>query len=390
MSEAAFAAMIAEYTASEAAKRVLLETVSVADLVPALVSLVAAAASEQGASETAAEVTAYSMRLIVLCIVSQPAHLSVLTSAMTSEFLDTALIQCGDAGVRAEVAIGLYNLVSQVGASSSKNGPHELFLQRLLGLLPPFAGSSAPAPMDQYREYFSLLVELISSTISTRGIANEELTTVACSAIECLLTRGTREYDDGVTDEVLAGYLDVARVVVSGDASVLDKVTLSETAAGVIATRLEAAGSLAAGLVDVLHEDALFATLAADDRRSSDAPPPPMCKSPRTRQAAYSLQLQLASLSSSSAASLLEKLAPHHEDDSFAQVSGWRYYPGANARAASGYCGLVNFGCTCYVNAMLQQLFMMAPFRRGVLALRPGAGGSAGGGESPLQYAVRT
>ena len=36
-------------------------------------------------------------------------------------------------------------------------------------------------------------------------------------------------------------------------------------------------------------------------------------------------------------------------------------------RSATGYVGLKNFGCTCYMNALLQQLFMMQDFRKGIL-----------------------
>lgn len=36
-------------------------------------------------------------------------------------------------------------------------------------------------------------------------------------------------------------------------------------------------------------------------------------------------------------------------------------------RSSSGYVGLKNFGCTCYMNALMQQLFMMPDFRKGIL-----------------------
>ena len=36
-------------------------------------------------------------------------------------------------------------------------------------------------------------------------------------------------------------------------------------------------------------------------------------------------------------------------------------------RASSGYVGLRNFGCTCYMNSLIQQLFMLPDFRAGIL-----------------------
>ena len=39
-------------------------------------------------------------------------------------------------------------------------------------------------------------------------------------------------------------------------------------------------------------------------------------------------------------------------------------------RGISGYVGLRNFGCTCYMNSLIQQLFMIPEFRRGILSER--------------------
>lgn len=36
-------------------------------------------------------------------------------------------------------------------------------------------------------------------------------------------------------------------------------------------------------------------------------------------------------------------------------------------KQASGYVGLKNFGCTCYMNSLLQQLYMIPDLRRAVL-----------------------
>ena len=42
------------------------------------------------------------------------------------------------------------------------------------------------------------------------------------------------------------------------------------------------------------------------------------------------------------------------------------------AKAASGYVGLKNLGCTCYINSLLQQLYMMPDLRKQILDLQAG------------------
>ncbi len=53
---------------------------------------------------------------------------------------------------------------------------------------------------------------------------------------------------------------------------------------------------------------------------------------------------------------------------------GWNYQP-ANAVSSyrQKYCGLKNLGCTCYMNSMLQQFFMIPAFRYNLLSIDDGA-----------------
>lgn len=46
----------------------------------------------------------------------------------------------------------------------------------------------------------------------------------------------------------------------------------------------------------------------------------------------------------------------------------WNYSPKALRKATCGFVGLLNLGATCYMNSVLQQIFMVPQFRRGLLS----------------------
>lgn len=46
----------------------------------------------------------------------------------------------------------------------------------------------------------------------------------------------------------------------------------------------------------------------------------------------------------------------------------WEYLPPVGPRPYKGFCGLKNAGATCYMNSVLQQLFMVNLIRNGILS----------------------
>src|SRR5690606_17955129 len=42
---------------------------------------------------------------------------------------------------------------------------------------------------------------------------------------------------------------------------------------------------------------------------------------------------------------------------------------GNNEKSATGYVGLQNQGATCYMNSLVQQLYLIPPFRKGILSV---------------------
>lgn len=90
---------------------------------------------------------------------------------------------------------------------------------------------------------------------------------------------------------------------------------------------------------------------------------PPKFKHPMTRRAAFEVMIMLCMNCKSNADSLLDKLYIHHSN----QKAAGSFDTDIKPRSISGFVGLRNFGSTCYMNSLIQQIYMMEPIRNGIL-----------------------
>ncbi|KAH3745191.1 kinesin family member 10 [Pelomyxa schiedti] len=98
---------------------------------------------------------------------------------------------------------------------------------------------------------------------------------------------------------------------------------------------------------------------------------PPKYRSKETKKAAFDLLLEMSSHFSCELVSLLADF-----ENQCAQLSDWSIAP-RQVLSQAGFSGLTDLGCTDYVNAVLQQLFHIPNFRRGILSI-PGLDDSSG------------
>jgi ubiquitin carboxyl-terminal hydrolase 9/24 len=54
-------------------------------------------------------------------------------------------------------------------------------------------------------------------------------------------------------------------------------------------------------------------------------------------------------------------------------LNEWEYLPPVGPRPQKGFVGLKNAGATCYMNSVLQQLFMIEPIRHSILSIEGAA-----------------
>lgn len=97
---------------------------------------------------------------------------------------------------------------------------------------------------------------------------------------------------------------------------------------------------------------------------------PPICKHSETRSCALEVVLELCKLSSSFFSRLIRELDKYHEEPDWRgfRRKEWNISANSNEKSQAGYVGIKNLGCTCYMNSLVQQIFMIKSFRDGILA----------------------
>jgi ubiquitin carboxyl-terminal hydrolase 9/24 len=119
------------------------------------------------------------------------------------------------------------------------------------------------------------------------------------------------------------------------------------------------------GLLDLV----LHASLFEAPGMSAAVVVPPKCKSSDTRKEALELLLLCCKSNPHLLEATMKYLQKLLEDPSWrtGRTADWNYAPSTLEKSTTGFVGLKNLGCTCYMNSTLQQLFMIPSFREGVV-----------------------
>ena len=321
--------------------------------------------SEQQAAEGSEEaldvqIAREALQLLVGVARSKPAVLEILCDAATlPEWLHSLLLRSPNTELRVEVCAALRALScdASVGPESAssllvvKGGTlHGQFTAAALQLLPRVGVHNG-----RCRQYFELLQALLSLDCS-RGQRQVPPLQLCNQLIGLLRAHGVRERRDRpeLVDGVLLGYITLLHSMLHAEPAI--KTAVGSAAQG--------------GLIGAMFGNLFTLPMLADARRLGvDAPP--KCKTLENRAAALGLLAELADGSTDNVIELVELLLQLQQQRSASALprSQWHYMPAAQEKARCGYVGLKNLGATCYLNSLMQQLFMIPEFRRGILEL---------------------
>ncbi|BFZ00611.1 hypothetical protein BsWGS_03650 [Bradybaena similaris] len=133
-----------------------------------------------------------------------------------------------------------------------------------------------------------------------------------------------------------------------------------------------------AELIKTLVEDFIFpASKLVTQCRKNEAEFPtehavPVCSTPHTVVAAYDVLVALCMECVQNLQYLANMIIEMYYTDN-QPLMDWEYVPLVGPRPPKGFVGLKNAGATCYMNSVLQQLFMIEPIRNGILSVEGAA-----------------
>lgn len=270
----------------------------------------------------------------------------------SSDFIIDILVGCTNADIR-NSALEQFFLLSQTECTSQRT-PHHFMLQLLLKAYVPFWVSSASARgvsqrlLGQCSQYFDLLCKLLEGlSTEDQGKLQMNPTSMLEDEVAWLGNFVPSIHPDmsDTDNSLLAGHLKLITTLLT-----CEGVDPEENGRTLV--------------YDILH-DFLFpaSKVMMDSMNTSNEEKleevNPKCGNCESRVAAYRLLIELAKGNYAMLKDVCKQLIEMHHLPQPDCANEWEYLPPVDGRARCGFVGLKNGGATCYMNSVIQQLYMV-------------------------------
>jgi len=328
----------------------LQDSVNFSALIQQLLNVIWDSAKESDGDNTEDGIVRYAGSLLVAILFSSPDLLPVLFDfEHLKEFVQCVTLETKSASIRQEMATGICQLCLVLSGiiKTTELDPRTCFLPLLLEFLP-----TIPSDSQNCTEYFAATNKLISS--------------ILCLEKDHPLIVAVQFDENQFVDQLVRLIMDHPVVEPNETAHVdLVIIGLMTLLCSILGARPEYKQSIGKEFAQHVFNRCLF-EIPTTERVGVNAPP--ICKSPESRKAAFSLLSTLSRDCTGNYDALLALIDSIHLK-SGVTYNEWNYSPAAEQRSDVGYVGVKNLGCVCYMISLLQQLFMMPKFRKGILAM---------------------
>nr|CAB3267565.1 ubiquitin carboxyl-terminal hydrolase 48-like [Phallusia mammillata] len=311
------------------------------------------------------------LELLVACLELRPSHLECFFEvAHINSFIIDILVQPSDSDVRDCAVHQVYNL-SNISSAMNKS-PRQRLLQILMKARVPFWHQTTllrPKTQALVRnciQYFTLRGKLIEDAIAEKqqkvcGVDElQNLEDEICWLTDFEIPTST-EYAESssarhLDNTLLTGHLRLIKILTASP-----KVNKKDIGSQLIPRLLSEFLFPASKLI-------LDASAAQKRSNLSIASFQPKCSSTESRQAAFDLLIEVCRKCTENLNLLATQLISMHHYPDQSKAKEFDFSPLVVERPEHGLVGLKNGGATCYMNSVLQQLFMVSNIKQLILS----------------------
>ncbi|KAF4797812.1 putative ubiquitin carboxyl-terminal hydrolase FAF-X [Turdus rufiventris] len=301
------------------------------------------------------QVCCEALEVMTLCFALIPTALDALSKEKAWQtFIIDLLLHCHSKTVR-QMAQEQFFLMATRCCMGQR--PLLFFITLLFTVL----GSTARERAKHSGDYFTLLRHLLNYAYNSNiNVPNAEvLLNNEIDWLKRIRDEVKRTGETGVEETILEGHLGVTKELLA-----------FQTPEKKYHIGCEKGG---ANLIKELIDDFIFpaSNVYLQYMRNGELPAEqaiPVCSSPATINAGFELLVALAVGCVRNLKQIVDTLTEMYYIACEA-LTEWEYLPPVGPRPPKGFVGLKNAGATCYMNSVIQQLYMIPAIRNGILAI---------------------